>query len=270
VGLKDRITAGQPCAAELGAVAKLAAGDPAIEGLDPGEAWRKDLAPCARAPGRAVHRLPADSVAACLPRAEARSASGTSPARPPSSRWPGGLILAVMVLNWLWRLLRRGPRPGAASRRAQRQEGYRALSQGMAAVAADDARPPGEDRQQPAEGSAVDPPARGADGPARRRRDRRAVLFIPMLERPEKAFVSPRPSRRATGPRHCRWRAAPMRSGRAPLGRRRCSTSNLQLAPRRRASARRLQVGCQPGFADLVLRVFAVFAVFCYPMGRMD
>ena len=45
-----------------------------------------------------------------------------------------------MVLHWLWRLLWRGPRDlGRLRAERKRQQGYRALSQGMAAVAAGDA-----------------------------------------------------------------------------------------------------------------------------------
>jgi Uncharacterized membrane-bound protein len=54
------------------------------------------------------------------------------------------LLLLFMLLHGLWRLVWRGPRDlGRLRAERKRRQGYRALSQGMAAVAAGDAGRPG-------------------------------------------------------------------------------------------------------------------------------
>jgi HemY protein len=103
------------------------------------------------------------------------------------------LIAASVVGHRLWRLLWRGPRDlGRLRAERRRQQGYRALSQGMAAVAAGDAA---EARRQARLANSLlkDPPLTlllaaqtaqlGGDESAARR------YFTAMLERPETAFL---------------------------------------------------------------------------------
>jgi HemY protein len=103
------------------------------------------------------------------------------------------LLLVFVVLHWLWRLLWRGPRDlGRLRAERKRRRGYRALSQGMAAVAAGDA---GEARRQARIANSLlqDPPLilllaaqtaqLGGDETAARR------YFTAMLEQPETAFL---------------------------------------------------------------------------------
>ncbi len=103
------------------------------------------------------------------------------------------LIVLAVLLHWLWRVLWRGPRSLNRLRaERRRQQGYRALSQGMAAVAAGDAA---EARRQARLANSLlhDPPLTlllaaqtaqlgGDEGAARR-------YFTAMLERPETAFL---------------------------------------------------------------------------------
>jgi HemY protein len=103
------------------------------------------------------------------------------------------VIGAAILLHRIWRLVWRGPRDLARlNAERKRQQGYRALSQGMAAVAAGDA---GEARRQAKIANAMlkDPPLTlllaaqtaqlGGDEDAARR------YFTAMLERPETAFL---------------------------------------------------------------------------------
>jgi HemY protein len=103
------------------------------------------------------------------------------------------LVGAAILLHRIWRLVWRGPRDLARlNAERKRQQGYRALSQGMAAVAAGDAA---EARRQAkiANGMLKDPPLTlllaaqtaqlGGDEDAARR------YFTAMLERPETAFL---------------------------------------------------------------------------------
>ncbi len=103
------------------------------------------------------------------------------------------LLLVFIFLHWLWRLVWRGPRDlGRLRAERKRQQGYRALSQGMAAVAAGDA---GEARRQAKIANSLlkDPPLTlllaaqtaqlGGDETAARR------YFTAMLERPETSFL---------------------------------------------------------------------------------
>jgi HemY protein len=103
------------------------------------------------------------------------------------------LLLLFMLLHGLWRLVWRGPRDlGRLRAERKRQQGYRALSQGMAAVAAGDAA---EARRQARLANKLlhDPPLilllaaqtaqLGGDETAARR------YFTAMLERPETAFL---------------------------------------------------------------------------------
>jgi HemY protein len=103
------------------------------------------------------------------------------------------LLLLVIVLHGLWRLVWRGPRDlGRLRAERKRRRGYRALSQGMAAVAAGDAA---EARRQARLANSLlhDPPLilllaaqtaqLGGDETAARR------YFTAMLERPETAFL---------------------------------------------------------------------------------
>jgi HemY protein len=103
------------------------------------------------------------------------------------------VVAAGILLHRLWRLVWRGPRDLARlNAERKRQQGYRALSQGMAAVAAGDA---GEARRQAKIANAMlkDPPLTlllaaqtaqlGGDESAARR------YFTAMLERPETAFL---------------------------------------------------------------------------------
>jgi HemY protein len=103
------------------------------------------------------------------------------------------LLLLFILLHWLWRVVWRGPRDlGRLRAERKRRQGYRALSQGMAAVAAGDAV---EARRQArlANNLLDDPPLilllaaqtaqLGGDETAARR------YFTAMLERPETAFL---------------------------------------------------------------------------------
>jgi HemY protein len=103
------------------------------------------------------------------------------------------LLLLFMLLHGLWRLVWRGPRDlGRLRAERKRRQGYRALSQGMAAVAAGDAA---EARRQARLANKLlhDPPLilllaaqtaqLGGDETAARR------YFTAMLERPETAFL---------------------------------------------------------------------------------
>ena len=103
------------------------------------------------------------------------------------------LLLLFILLHWLWRLVWRGPRDlGRLRAERKRRQGYRALSQGMAAVAAGDAV---EARRQARLANSLldDPPLilllaaqtaqLGGDETAARR------YFTAMLERPETAFL---------------------------------------------------------------------------------
>ena len=109
--------------------------------------------------------------------------------------WPPCCILlfVAILLHRLWRLVWRGPRDLARlNAERKRQQGYRALSQGMAAVAAGDAV---EARRQAKIANAMlkDPPLTlllaaqtaqlGGDEDAARR------YFTAMLERPETSFL---------------------------------------------------------------------------------
>src|SRR5206468_3676336 len=103
------------------------------------------------------------------------------------------LIGAAILTHRLWRLVWRGPRDLVRlNTERKRQQGYRALSQGMAAVAAGDAA---EAKRQAkiANAKLKDPPLtlllaaqtaqlNGDEGAARR-------YFTAMLERPETAFL---------------------------------------------------------------------------------
>ena len=103
------------------------------------------------------------------------------------------LLLLFILLHALWRLIWRGPRDlGRLRTERKRRQGYRALSQGMAAVAAGDAV---EARRQARLANSLldDPPLilllaaqtaqLGGDETAARR------YFTAMLERPETAFL---------------------------------------------------------------------------------
>jgi len=103
------------------------------------------------------------------------------------------LLLLFILLQGLWRLVWRGPRDlGRLRSERKRRQGYRALSQGMAAVAAGDAA---EARRQARLANSLldDPPLilllaaqtaqLGGDETAARR------YFTAMLERPETAFL---------------------------------------------------------------------------------
>jgi HemY protein len=103
------------------------------------------------------------------------------------------LLLLFILLQGLWRLVWRGPRDlGRLRAERKRRQGYRALSQGMAAVAAGDAM---EARRQARLANSLlnDPPLilllaaqtaqLGGDETAARR------YFTAMLERPETAFL---------------------------------------------------------------------------------
>jgi HemY protein len=103
------------------------------------------------------------------------------------------LLFVAILLHRLWRLIWRGPRDLARlNTERKRQQGYRALSQGMAAVAAGDAQ---EAKRQAKIANAMlkDPPLTlllaaqtaqlGGDEDAARR------YFTAMLERPETAFL---------------------------------------------------------------------------------
>lgn len=103
------------------------------------------------------------------------------------------LLLLFILLHGLWRLVWRGPRDlGRLRGERKRRQGYRALSQGMAAVAAGDAV---EARRQARLANSLldDPPLilllaaqtaqLGGDETAARR------YFTAMLERPETAFL---------------------------------------------------------------------------------
>src|SRR5215470_3957237 len=103
------------------------------------------------------------------------------------------LLLLFILLQGFWRLVWRGPRDlGRLRSERKRRQGYRALSQGMAAVAAGDAV---EARRQARLANSLlnDPPLilllaaqtaqLGGDETAARR------YFTAMLERPETAFL---------------------------------------------------------------------------------
>ena len=100
----------------------------------------------------------------------------------------GVLVLFVAVIAGLaalayrsWGAIARAPRGLERKiRDGRRQRGYKALTQGMVAVAAGEARGGAallEAGRDPAERAALDPPAGGPGGPAGRRRGGRQALF---------------------------------------------------------------------------------------------